>query len=136
MGITQVWHKLRGKAHIIFPIVSLVLTALILASPFMGGPLAFMHQMEFMRFCMFWCLAVCIVLATCGSPRRPSLVATVSTLISVAVTVVLYLVYGSVLGQPSGVGPFFFSCLSGSILGALAGTWFIYVLEVYVGGRK
>ena len=84
---------LRGKARVAFPIASVLIAILIVASPFMGGPLAFLHELAFARFCMFWCLGVCIVLATSARPLRPAVVASISTVISIVVSVVLYFVY-------------------------------------------
>ena len=111
---------LRGKARVAFPIASVLIAILIVASPFMGGPLAFLHELAFARFCMFWCLGVCIVLTTSARPLRPAVVASISTAISdIAI----------------GIAPFFFSCLSGAILGALAGTWLIYAL-IYAGNNR
>ena len=118
-----------------FPVASILLTALIIASPFFTGPLAFLHEMAFARFCLFWCLGVCIVLATSARPLRPSVVASISTAISIVVSVTLYFVHDQVIGMPTGIAAFFFSCLSGAILGALAGTWIIYAL-IYAGGNR
>ena len=126
---------LRGKARVAFPSASVLIAILIVASPFMGGPLAFLHELAFARFCMFWCLGVCIVLATSARPLRPAVVASISTVISIVVSVVLYFVYERVSDIAIGVAPFFFSCLSGAILGALAGTWLIYAL-VYAGNNR
>ena len=129
MSIDSTRRALRGKGRVVFPIASIVLTALIVASPFFTGLLAFA------RFCLFWCLGVCIVLATSARPLRPSVVASISTAISIVVAVTLYFVHDHVIGMPTGIAAFFFSCLSGAILGALAGTWIIYVL-IYAGGSR
>ena len=126
---------LRGKARVAFPIASVLIAILIVASPFMGGPLAFLHELAFARFCMFWCLGVCIVLTTSAHPLRPAVVASISTAISIVVSVVLYFVYERVSDIAIGIAPFFFSCQSGAILGALAGTWLIYAL-VYAGSNR
>ena len=69
---------LRGKARVAFPIASVLIAILIVASPFMGGPLAFLHELAFARFCMFWCLGVCIVLTTSARPLRPAVVALIA----------------------------------------------------------
>ena len=135
VSIDSTRRALRGKGRVVFPIASIVLTALIVASPFFTGLLAFLHEKAFARFCLFWCLGVCIVLATSARPLRPSVVASISTAISIVVAVTLYFVYDHVIGMPTGIAAFFFSCLSGAILGALAGTWIIYVL-IYAGGNR
>ena len=75
------------------------------------------------------------MLATSARPLRPAVVASISTVISIMVSVVLYFVYERVSDIAIGVAPFFFSCLSGAILGALAGTWLIYAL-VYAGNNR
>lgn len=134
MSIDSFRRALRGKARAAFPIASALLGALIIASPFFTGPLAFLHEMAFARFCLFWCLGVCVVLATSAHAWRPAVVASMSTAISIVVSVVLYFMYDHVLGAVSGIAAFFFSCLSGAILGALAGTWLIYAL-IYAGRR-
>ncbi len=135
MDIDSVRRALRGKARVVFPIVSLALTALILVSPCIEGPLAFLHEAAFARFCLFWGLGVCIVLATSWRPLRPSVVASISTATCILVSVAFYFVYDHVVGLAVGLAAFFFSCLSGAILGALAGTWLIYAV-VYAGGGR
>ena len=135
MSIDSVRRVLRGKARVAFPIASVLIAILIVASPFMGGPLAFLRELAFARFCMFWCLGVCIVLTTSARPLRPAVVASISTAISIVVSVVLYFVYERVSDIAIGIAPFFFSCLSGAILGALAGTWLIYAL-IYAGNNR
>lgn len=135
MSIDSVRRVLRGKARVAFPIASILIVVLIVVSPLLGGPLAFLHELAFARFCMFWCLGVCIVLATSARPLRPAVVASISTAISIVVAVVLYFVYERVTDLAIGIAPFFFSCLSGAILGALAGTWLIYAL-VYAGNSR
>lgn len=135
MSIDTLSRALRSMARIVFPAASVLIAALIVASPLIGGCLAFLHEAAFARFCMFWALGVCIVLATSYRPLRPSVVASVSMALCIAVTVVFYFVYDLVLGMPVGLAAFFFSCLSGAILGALAGTWIIYAL-IYAGGSR
>lgn len=131
-GINGLWHTVRSKAHVIFPVLGALMVALILASPLLSGPLAFLSSNAFARFCMFWCLALFAVLSFANRAVRPSTVATISTAIAVVVGGVFYLVCSACAGAPD-LSSFLLSCLSGAILGALAGTWLIYVLEVYVG---
>lgn len=135
MDIDSMRRALRGKARVAFPIVSLALTAFILVSPCIEGPLAFLHEAAFARFCLFWCLGACVVLATSWRPLRPSVVASISTAACILVSVAFYFVYDHVVGLAVGLAAFFFSCLSGAILGALAGTWLIYAV-VYAGGGR
>lgn len=105
--------------------------ALILTSPFYSQPLAFLHENAFARFCMFWCLAVFSVLSFANRPTRPSTVAILATAISAVVVIAFYLGCAHLIDGMD-ISEFYLSCLSGAILGALAGTWLIYVLEVYV----
>lgn len=130
----KLWHTLRGKAHIVFPILTLCAIAVILTSPFYGEPFRFLCTNAFARFCMFWCLAVFSVLSYANRYVRPSTVAIISTAVAVVIGAAFYFVQLKALGAPD-ASAFFLSCISGAILGALAGTWLIYVLEVYVGGR-
>lgn len=130
----NLWHTLRDKAHIIFPILSLCAIAVILTSPFYGDPFQFLCRNAFARFCMFWCLAVFSVLSYANRYVRPSTVAVISTAVAIVVGAAFYFVQLKATGAPD-LSAFFLSCLSGAILGALAGTWLIYVFEVYVGRR-
>ncbi len=130
----DLWHTVRGRAHIIFPVLGALCMALILTSPLYDAPLSFLCENAFARFCMFWCLAVCAVLSFANRLIRPSKVAIIATAVGVVVVGAFYAVYVNVLGRPD-VSTFVLSCLSGAILGALAGTWLIYVLEVYTDRR-
>ena len=107
-----------------------LITVLILTCPLYGGPLSFLATNSFANFCMFWCFAVCIVLSFANRRTRPSTIAIVSTATAVVMGVAFYFVYVNVLGEPD-LSNLLLACLSGAILGALAGTWLIYVLEVY-----
>ena len=135
MNIDSVRRALGGKARVVFPIAVLALTTLILVSPLIGGALAFLHEAAFARFCLFWCLGACVVLATSWRPLRPSVVASISTAACILVSAAFYFVYDHVVGLAVGLAAFFFSCLSGAILGALAGTWLIYAVMYSGGGR-
>lgn len=124
------WHTIRNRAHVVFPTAAVLIAALILTCPLYGAPLAFLATNSFANFCMFWCLAVCIVLSFANRNTRPSTIAIVSTAAAVVVGFAFYTVYVNALGEPD-LSNLLLSCLSGAILGALAGTWLIYVLEVY-----
>lgn len=128
------WYRVRSKAHVVFPVLALLDVALILTSPLYSGVPALLCGSAFSKFCMFWCFGACVVLSFANRRTRPAAVATLAALVAVAVGVAFYLVSSAVLGQPD-FGRFFFSCLSGAILGALAGTWLMYVMEVYAGRR-
>lgn len=132
MARRDLWYRIRSSAHVVFPVLGLLIIALILTSPLFGEPLRLLCENAFTRFCMFWCLAVCAVLSYANRMVRPSTVAIIATAVSVVIVAAFYYIYVSVLGVPD-FSAFFFSCLSGAILGALAGTWLIYVMEVYAG---
>ncbi len=110
------------------------MVALILTSPLYNGPLSFLSKNAFAQFCMFWCLAVCTVLSFANRPMRPSKVALVATGVALITGVVFFAVCQAVGMQPSATTELL-ACLSGAILGALAGTWLVYVLEVYARRR-
>lgn len=126
------WYRVRSKAHVVFPALALLDVALILTSPLYSGLPALLCGGAFSKFCMFWCLGVFVVLSFANRRRRPAAVACLAAVVAVVVGLAFYLVSCLVLGQPD-FPRFFFACLSGAILGALAGTWFMYVMEVYVG---
>lgn len=128
----DLWYRIRSKAHVLFPVLGLVVISVILTSPLYDPPLRVLCENAFARFCMFWCLAVFEVLSYANRMTRPSVVAIIATAVAVVIGTAFYYVCCSVLGAPD-LSSFFFSCLSGSVLGALAGTWLIYVLEVYAG---
>lgn len=128
----DLWYRIRSKAHVVFPVLGLVVTAVILTSPLYDPPLRALCENAFARFCMFWCLAVFEVLSYANRMVRPSFVAAIAAAVAVVIGAAFYYVYCGVLGVPD-FSSFFFSCLSGAVLGALAGTWLIYVLEVYAG---
>ena len=130
----DVWRTVRSRAHAIFPLLGVVMVALILTSPLYPDMLQFLCQNAFARFCMFWCLAVCVVLSFANKYMRPSTVAIISTAIAAVVVAAFYFIYLNILGTPE-FSTFLLSCLAGAILGALAGTWLIYVLEVYIDRR-
>jgi hypothetical protein len=113
----------------------LLVAVVILTSPLYGGVLAVLCRNAFARFCMFWILSVCMVLSYPTRVMRPSFVAVSASVVALVVGVGFYFVYTSVLGVPSDAPDLFLSCLAGAILGALAGTWLIYVLEVYSDRR-
>ena len=124
------WHTICDKAHVISPTLAVLIAALILTCPLYSWPLSFLATNAFADFCMFWCFAVRIVLSFANRRTRPSTIAIVSTAAALVVGVAFYFVYVSVLGEPD-LSNLLFACLSGAILSALAGTWLIYVLEVY-----
>ena len=126
----DLWYTVRGRAHVIFPVAGVLLAALIITSPLYTSALMFLCTNSFARFCMFWCLAVCTVLSFVNRLVRPAKVAVIATAVAVVVGAAFFAIYVSALGNPD-VSTFFLSCLSGAVLGALAGTWLIYVLEVY-----
>lgn len=126
----DLWYMVRGRAHVIFPVAGVLLAALILTSPLHTSALVFLCTNSFARFCMFWCLAVCTVLSFSNRLVRPAKVAVIATAVAVVVGAAFFAIYVNVLGKPD-VSTFFLSCLSGAVLGALAGTWLVYVLEVY-----
>lgn len=130
----ELWRWVRGRAHAIFPFLGVVMVALILTSPLYPNILQFVCQNAFARFCLFWCLAVCVVLSFANKYTRPSTVAIISTAIAAVIFAAFYCIYYFVLGAPE-FSTFLLSCLAGAILGALAGNWLIYVLEVYVDRR-
>ena len=130
----EVWRRVRGRAHAIFPLLGMLLVGLILTSPLYPGVLALLCQNAFARFCMFWCLAACVVLSFANKYMRPSTVAIIATGIAAVVFAPFYYIYLTILGAPE-FSAFLLSCLAGAILGALAGTWLIYVLEVYIDRR-
>ncbi len=135
MSLDSVRRALGGKARVLFPIASLALTALILTGPLFGGVLAFLHEAAFARFCLFWCLGACIVLAMSWRRLRPSVAASISVAACILVSAAYHFVCDYAAGLAVGAAAFFFSCLSGAILGALAGTWLIYVV-MYSGNGK
>ena len=118
-----------------FPILGVLMVVLILTSPLFGWPFAFLSENAFARFCMFWCLAVCSVLSFANKYMRPATVAIIATGLSLVVAAAFYLIYQGFHGIPTDLSTFLLSCLAGGILGALAGTWLIYVLEVYTTRR-
>lgn len=126
------WRTVRGRAHVIFPVLAVAVVALVLTSPFYGGPLSFLSSNAFARFCMFWCLGASTVLSFANRNPRPSVVAAMAVAIALVVCAAFCLIYVGVFGDLD-LSTFVLSCLAGAILGSLAGTWLIYVLEVYVG---
>lgn len=126
----NLWGTIRNKARTLFPILSLCFVALILTCPLYHGPLSFLSRNSFAQFCMFWCLAVCTVLAFANRPDRPSKVAMVATGVAL-ITGLLFFFVCRLVGLEPSVSTELLACLSGAILGALAGTWLVYVLEVY-----
>jgi hypothetical protein len=132
----SLWHTVRAKAHILFPALTVLVAAVILTSPLYKGPLGILCRNDFARFCMFWCLAVTMVLSWVNRHVRPATVATAASAAALVVGVAFYGTYSLVLGAPSDAPDMFLSCLSGAILGALAGTWLIYALEVYADHHR
>lgn len=80
---------------------------------------------------MFWCLAVFTVLSFANRLIRPSTVAIAATVVAVAVGALFVVVCVNVGIDAFSISDGLLACLSGAILGALAGTWLIYVFEVY-----
>ncbi len=130
----DLWSAVRNRARIIFPILGLCVAAVILTSPLYNGPLSFLSTNALAQFCMFWCLSVCTVLSFANRPIRPSTVALMATGVALVTGVLFFVVCQTVGLQPSASAELL-SCLSGAILGALAGTWLVYVLEVYTRRR-
>ena len=126
----DLWDIVRSKAHIIFPCLGGLAVVLILTSPLFPAPLQFLSDNAFARFCMFWCFAVFAVLSFANKYMRPQAVALFVTVGAIIVAAGFCAIYSAIRGGID-MSPFLFSCLSGAILGALAGTWLIYVLEVY-----
>lgn len=131
MKTKDLWRTIRRKAHIIFPILAACVTLLILTSPLYAPPLAFLCENAFARFCMFWCLAVFTVLSFANRLIRPSTVAIAATVVAVAVGALFAVVCANAGIDAFSISDGLLACLSGAILGALAGTWLIYVFEVY-----
>lgn len=122
---------MRRRAHILFPILSTCMVVLILTSLFYIEPFALLYRNAFARFCMFWLLAVFTVLAFSNRVIRPSTVAIAATAIAIVVGAAFCLIFAAVAPALFNFSDVLLSCLAGAILGALAGTWLIYVLEVY-----
>lgn len=129
------WTVIRKRAHIVFPLLAALVSALILTCPAYGAPFDWIANNAFARFAMFWCLAVCVVLSFANRLFRPSSVAIAATLVSIGIGCGFYFIYVLASPQPEDFSALLLSCLSGAVLGALAGTWLIYVLEVYIGHR-
>lgn len=130
----DLWSTVRNRARVIFPLLGLGMVALILTSPLYRGPFSFLSSNAFAQFCMFWCLSVCTVLTFANRPIRPSKVVLVATGVALVTGLFFFLICRCVGLEPS-VSTELLTCLSGAILGALAGTWLVYVLEVYARKR-
>lgn len=128
-----VWALIKGHAHQLFPVLAILDGILILTSPLYPWPLSWLSDNSFARFCMFWALALCIVLAFANHRLRPAGIAVFSILASIAVGVVFIAIHLAVTDAPEQVADIALSAIAGAILGALAGTWLLYVLEVYIG---
>lgn len=131
MSSRDLWNTVRKKAHVIFPVLGACVVAIVLASPLYPEPFAFVCRNAFARFCLFWCLAVCAVLSFANRLMRPSVVAFIATAAAVAVGAGFCVLFAAVAPEAFVISDVLFSCLAGAILGALAGTWLVYVLEVY-----
>ena len=107
------------------------MAVLILTCPLYASPMSFLCENAFARFCMFWCLAIFTVLSFANRLIRPSTVAIVATAVAIVVGALFAVVCGAVPGMEFDVTDGLLACLSGAILGALAGTWLIYAFEVY-----
>lgn len=131
----DLWSTLRSRAHIVFPLLTLGVALLILTCPLYAPPLTFLCQNAFARFCMFWCLAVFTVLSFANRLIRPSTVAIVATVVAIVVGALFAVVCTQVPTMTFNISDGLLACLSGAILGALAGTWLIYAFEVYARHR-
>ena len=116
-----------------FPALAAIGVVIILTSPFYAWPFSWLSDSAFARFCMFWALSVCIVLAFINQRYRPAAISIISVVVSLIIGALFTWIYISFTAEADAIPETVLSCLSGSILGALAGTWLIYVLEVYQG---
>lgn len=124
---------LKTRSRLLFGIVAGLTAAVIVASPFFPAPLQFLSQNPLARFCLFWLLAAAVVLTLMDRRMHPASMALYASVVTVAVCII-FCIFGPLSGAPAvSTSQLILSCFSGALLGALAGTWLIYVIEVYLG---
>ena len=133
MQTKGMWGVIRRHAHQLFPALAVLVCIIIFTSPFYEWPVAWLSDVAFGRFCMFWVLSACIVLSFANRHYRPAAVSVLSFVVSLVVGIAFTAIYVSGTATAEAIPEVTLSYLSGAILGALAGTWLMYVLEVYWG---
>lgn len=131
MKLSKWWLFIQRRAHVVFPAAASLVALLILTCPLYPEPLAFLSEIPFARFSMFWVFSVCMVMSWAGRTPRPAFVALVTEGISVILGVLYCVVCALTTGLPAPVSDLVLSCLAGAVLGMLAGTWILYVLSIY-----
>lgn len=124
------WSRLRKSSPILFPIFSVLLTILILTTPLYEERISGVISNNFIRFVLFWLLGLFILFSFTTTKIRPWRIAFRSTLLC-SIVIALYCVIASHVHTVFSFTDVLFDSMAGALLGALAGTWGKYVLEVY-----
>lgn len=126
----SLWEHIRKGAPVIFPTLSVLLTVLIALTPLYEKSVEFVISTSFIRFALFWFLGVAVLFSQKNTRIKPYRVAFRATLLSLG-ALALYCVVSYKVNGALQLNDVLFDSLSGALLGALAGTWAKYILEVY-----
>ncbi len=126
----SLWSRIRRKGPIIFPIITGLWIILILVSPNFQDLTSPFIANNFARFLLFWILGLFTMLSFDAQRIRSWKISLYTIMIAAPVLIIYYLSveHFSVITSP---GNLIFACFAGTLLGALAGTWGNYVLQVY-----
>lgn len=136
MKLSSWWPPICRRAHVVFPPLAGLTALVILTSPLYPEPLGFVSGNPFARFSLFWVMSVCVVMSTANNPLRPSIVALGAGMVALVIGFLFCFICVQARGAlPDPVGDMVLSCLAGAVLGALAGTWLLYVFSVCTDRR-
>ena len=124
------WRRIRTMLPEYLPLAALIWGVLLTSSPFIPGALGEFLTNRFIIFILFWVQSVLLLLAFNTDHRRPWKTALLAITFCAAVWAVYQIVwvFSDFDRRWTDIA---FAALTGSVLGSLAGTWGVYLLEVY-----
>lgn len=125
------WKFIRAQGPRFFPLIAVFWVLLIIASPFLHRYLPAFIGNDFVRFVLFWMLSVLIIISVNTRAIKPWKIGVGAVLVS-SLVLLVYFYVSSLTGNINSPVNLLFACLSGAVLGALAGNWGLYVLEMYM----